>query len=93
MTIDNQIALCSKNYNKWKNIALASTNSFEAHKALKRAFFWLELQTAFILLNIVEQTRGSNREVLKKLILAKANLSKRLAEYAEEILNEIMGKK
>lgn len=89
MPIENQVALCSHYYQKWKNQALFTTNVNDARKALDRAFFWLELQTAFIVLQAVEQTKGNDKEVKKKLIHAKANLSKRLAEYAKEILDEM----
>ena len=89
MPIEDQITTCSHHYQKWKNQALITNDIYEAKKAFNRAFFWLELQTAFLTLHAVEQTRGSDREVKKKLIQAKTNLSKKLAEYAKEILNEI----
>lgn len=89
MSVESQVALCSQHYEKWKNQALISRDMDEARKALDRAFFWLELQTAFIALHAVEQARGEDKEVKRKLIQAKANLSKRLAEYAKEILDEI----
>ena len=56
---------------------------------MKRAFFWLELQTAFITLFAIEKTNGNDSKAELKLISAKANLSKKLAEYAKEILNEL----
>ena len=89
MSIESQVALCSHYYQKWKNQALFSRDMYEARKAIERAFFWLELQSAFVILHAMEQTKGNDKEVKKKLILAKANLSKKLAEYAKEILNEI----
>jgi len=89
MTLENQIALCSQHYQKWKNIALANTDIFEAKKAMNRACFWSELQTAFLVLNTVEQSKGKDNDVKLKLMRAKANLSKKLANYAQEILNEI----
>lgn len=89
MSIESQIELCSSHYQKWKDQALLSKDIYEARKCLKRAFFWLELQTAFIVLYTLERTKGNDREVKKKLIQAKANLSKRLAEYVKEILDEI----
>lgn len=89
MSIESQLALCSQHYQKWKNIALANTDINEAKKAMNRAFFWLELRTAFTALHAVEQMKGESKEVKEKLILVKANLSKKLAEYAQEILDEI----
>lgn len=89
MSINSQIALCSHHYQKWKSLALNTQNIIESRKALERAFFWLELQTAFITLHAVEQMRGRDPNVKHRLIVAKANLSKKLADYADEILNEI----
>jgi hypothetical protein len=85
MTIESQIAICSENYQRWKQVALGGDA-----KAMERAFFWLELQTAFITLHAIEQTH-QDRESKQKLISAKANLSKKLADYADEILSEIGG--
>lgn len=89
MPIESQIALCSQHYQKWKSIALANTDITEAKKAMSRACFWSELQTAFLVLHTVEQSKGKNNDVKIKLMHAKANLSKKLADYAQEILNEI----
>lgn len=89
MSIGNQIALCSQHYQKWKGLALNSQNTVESRKALERAFFWLELQTAFITLHAIEQMKGRDPTVKRRLIIAKANLSKKLADYADEILNEV----
>jgi hypothetical protein len=89
MHIKDQISLCSYHYQKWKNLALSTFDTKEAGRYMKKAFFWLELQSAFITLFAVEQTRGKDPKVKRKLIVAKANLSKRLADYASEILNEL----
>lgn len=89
MSLENQVELCSSNYQKWKNQALLNKDIHEARKCMERAFFWIELQTAFIILHTVEHTKGNDKEMKKKLIQAKANLSKKLADYANEILNEI----
>jgi hypothetical protein len=61
----------------------------EAKKAMERAFFWLELQSAFITLRAVELTAGNDEEKREKILTAKAKLSRRLIEYAKEILNEL----
>jgi hypothetical protein len=89
MKIENQIKLCSENYQKWKSLALSAHSIEQAKKFLEKAFFWLELQTAFITLFSIEQARGSDPEVKQKLITAKANLSKKLTDYAQKILDEI----
>ena len=89
MPVEEQIAMCSEHYQKWKDIAFAANDVEESRKALKKAFFWLELQTAFMALWTIEQTKGKDPEVKRQLIMAKTNLSKRLADYANEILDEL----
>jgi hypothetical protein len=89
MNLGEQLSICSEHYQKWKSVALNSFNKVETRKALDRAFFWLELQSAFIALHAVERTGGNNEETRRKLFTAKANLSKKLAEYAKEILSEL----
>jgi hypothetical protein len=89
MTLQNQIATCSFHYQKWKNLALSTVDPKEANRCMKKAFFWLELQSAFIALFAIEQAKGNDHNVKKQLIIAKTNLSKRLADYASEILNEL----
>jgi len=89
MNVEDQISLCSQNYQKWKGLALSSQNREESRKSLERAFFWLELQTAFITLIAAEQSKGNDPVFKRKILVAKARLSKKLAEYAENILNEI----
>ena len=86
MAIQTQIALCSEHYQRWKDIALTKSDS----KAMERAFFWLELQTAFIALHALEQSRNDVK-TKRKLIIAKTNLSKKLAEYAQKTLKESIG--
>ena len=89
MPVEEQISMCTEHYQKWKDLALATNDMEESRKALKKAFFWLELQTAFMAIWTVEQTKGKNPEVKKQLIMAKTNLSKKLADYANEIWNEL----
>lgn len=89
MNLEEQLALCIEHYNRWKKTALSSSDLTKIRKSLERAFFWLELQTAFMALHTIEKTYGNEKEVKRKLIIAKANLVKRLTEYAEEILNEL----
>ena len=89
MNFRDQLAICNENYLRWKKKALASSG-VEAQKAFEKAFFWLEVQTAFIVLHSIEQTRPKDEETIKHLIKAKINLSKRLAEYAEATLRELL---
>ena len=89
MSVQEQIALCNTHYQKWKNLALSTKNMEESKIALERAFFWLELQTAFITLFTMEKLQNADPEIKLRIIAAKANLSKRLADYADSILNEL----
>jgi len=89
MTLESQISVCSQHYQKWKNMALAAKNMQEAQKFLDKAFFWLELQTAFITLFAAEQANGENPTVKQKIISAKANLTKKLANYCDQTLKEL----
>jgi len=89
MTLESQLELCAEHYKKWKQKALEAKDLPEGKKALERAFFWLELHSAFITLSAVEQTRGKDPKVRNKLLIAKAHLSKKLANYANEVLDEI----
>jgi hypothetical protein len=89
MSLQDKLGLCSENYQKWKNMALNSKEMVEGMKCMDRAFFWLELQTAFITLFSVERAGGDGPETELKIITAKANLSRRLADYAKEIIREL----
>jgi flavin-dependent dehydrogenase len=76
--------ICNKYYKKWKEIALKTLD----RKAVERALFWLEMQNAFTALHFIEQLRN-DRESKIKIIKAKAILSKKLADYAKEILKDL----
>jgi len=89
MSVSNQIDTCNEHYDMWKNKALFSSDIYQARKAMERAFFWIELRSAFIFLHVVEQTNGNDKETKEKLIKAKINLSKKLTEYLNERLKEI----
>jgi hypothetical protein len=56
---------------------------------MEKAFFWLELQAAFLVLFAVEQAKGKDKQIKRKILMAKANLSRRLADYAKQTLDEI----
>jgi len=89
MTLESELELCAYHYKKWKQKALEAKDLPEGKKALERAFFWLELHSAFIALNAVEQLQGKDPKVRNKLLIAKTTLSKKLADYANEVLNEL----
>jgi hypothetical protein len=89
MNLLEQIDICSEHYQKWKSIALNSLDRNEATKAMQRAFFWLELQAAFITLHAIELVAGNDKEKKERILEAKTKLSRKLVEYAKEILNEL----
>ena len=91
MSLETQIELCSENYQKWKNLALNASDLSKSKRYLEKAFFWLELQSAFVVLWSVEKSNGKDKNTNRKLIIAKTNLSKKLADYAQQTLNEING--
>ena len=89
MSVETQIATCSEHYQMWKDRALFTNDGYQAKKAVERAFFWMELRSAFMFLHMVERTKGNDGETKEKLIKAKLNLSKKLSEYLKERLKEI----
>ena len=89
MQVEHQIKICSHHYQKWKSLALSAHTIEQTRNFLERAFFWLELQTAFITLFTIEQSKGNDLKVSQKIILAKTNLSKKLTDYAKKILDEM----
>lgn len=89
MEMTDQISLCSENYQRWKDLALSSQNKEDSRKYLEKAFFWLELQSAFIALFAIEKANKNNKEIKEKILLVKARLCKKLSEYAKQTLNEI----
>lgn len=92
MNLQQKIQICSKHYKKWKQKALLSQNLEHAKKAMEKAFFWLELNSAFLGLWAIEKLKGDDVNILIKLMIAKLNLSKKLVEYTEKILEEIRWK-
>jgi hypothetical protein len=88
MSINRQLELCSRQYKQWKTFALDAKDLGEVKQCLGKALFWLELQSAFLALWSVEQVRGKDPKARNMLIKARANLSKRLADYAKQTLNE-----
>ena len=89
MTLEEQIGMCSENYQKWKNLALTAKDQIETRKFTERAFFWLELQTAFITLWSIEQAKGKDPIVKKQIMLAKKSLTNKLAQYIDQTLKEL----
>jgi hypothetical protein len=89
MTVQKQIETCSEQYKRWKEMALGADSVSEVKRCLEKAMFWMELQTAFVALWSVETSNGSDPGVKHKLMLAKSNLSRKLADYAEKTLKEI----
>lgn len=89
MSITTQIDTCTEHYQIWKDKALFTNDIHGAKKAVERAFFWMELRSAFLFLLAIEKTKGNDSEVKSKLIEAKLNLSRKLTEYLKEMINEL----
>jgi hypothetical protein len=92
MPIETQMATCTEQYSRWKRLALDAQSLPEVKEYLNKALFWLELQTAFVALWSIEQNRGKDPVVKHQLIIAKTNLSRKLADYAQKTLDEIKWK-
>lgn len=87
MPIETQIATCTEHYQMWKDKALFTNDIYQAKKAVQRAFFWMELRSAFLFLLAIEKAKGNDIEIKSKLITAKLNLSRKLTEYMKEMIN------
>ncbi len=89
MSVETQVATCTENYNMWKAKALSISDVYQSRKAVERAFFWMELRSAFLFLMSIEKTAGNDKEIKDKLIRAKLNLSKKLSDYLREMIREM----
>lgn len=89
MSFEEQIGMCSQHYQKWKDLALTAKDQLETKRFTERAFFWLELQTAFITLWSIEQAKGKDPIVKKQIMIAKKNLTNKLTQYIEQTLKEL----
>ncbi|MBI2547144.1 MAG: hypothetical protein HYW23_01720 [Candidatus Aenigmarchaeota archaeon] len=89
MSTVTQVSTCTEQYKMWKDKALFSNDVYAARKALERAFFWMELRSAFIFLHTVEMAKGDDKETKRKLLQAKLNLSRKLTEHLKDTLKGI----
>ena len=87
MDLRHQLEICYRNYKKWKELAF-SLNGIEARKAMERAFFWLEMHSAFFAVSTLEKTRKMSKDDALKLIQLKSKLIERLAEYARTLIDD-----
>ncbi|MCD6402943.1 MAG: hypothetical protein J7K98_01285 [Candidatus Aenigmarchaeota archaeon] len=83
------IEICTSHYNYWKKKAIDESDPVERKKAIERAFFWLETQTSFLILWAIENSKIEDETVKKRVMKARANLSKKLIEYAENVLKDL----
>ncbi len=83
-----KLEICSNNYKTWKEIALKSKDPRMIKKAAEKAFFWIELQTSFLVLNELEKNLITESE-RKKLLNMKLNLMKKLLSYAKKVAEEL----
>lgn len=89
MPIHEQLATCAEQYSRWKRLALDAQSLPAVKECLEKAMFWMELQSSFVALWSVERSMGNDPSVKRKLIVAKSNLSRKLADYAQKTLDEI----
>jgi hypothetical protein len=87
MDIKQQLEICYRNYKKWKELAF-SLSGKESQKAMERAFFWLEMHSAFFAVGTLEKSRKMNKEDVLRLIQLKSKLVERLAEYAKTLVED-----
>jgi len=87
MEIKQQLEICYRNYKKWKELAF-SLSGKESQKAMERAFFWLEMHSAFFAVGTLENSRKMNKEDVLRLIQLKSKLVERLAEYAKTLVED-----
>jgi hypothetical protein len=87
MEIKQQLEICYRNYKKWKELAF-SLSGEESQKAMERAFFWLEMHSAFFAVGALEKSRKMNKEDVLRLIQLKSKLVERLAEYAKTLVED-----
>ncbi len=87
MNLREQLEICYKNYKKWKDLAFSLSGN-ESRKAMERAFFWLEMHSAFFAIGTLEKTRKMSRDDVVRLIQLKSKLVERLAEYAKTLIDD-----
>jgi len=87
MNLKQQLEICYRNYKKWKELAF-SLNGIESQKAMERAFFWLEIHSAFFAVGALEKIRNLSKDDVIKLIQLKSKLIERLAEYAKTLIDD-----
>ena len=83
-----KLEICSNNYKVWKEIALKSKDPRMIKKAAEKAFFWIELQTSFLVLNELERGMFTPAD-RKRILKIKLNLMKRLLSYAKKVAEEL----
>jgi hypothetical protein len=87
MDLKQQLEICYRNYKKWKELAF-SLNGIESQKAMERAFFWLEMHSAFFAIGTIEKVRKMSKEDVWRLIQLKSKLVERLSEYAKTLIED-----
>ena len=88
MNLKEQLEICYRNYKRWKELAF-SLSGIESQKAMERAFFWLEIHSAFFAVGTLEKTRKMSKDDKARLIQLKAKLIERLAEYAKTLIDDL----
>jgi len=87
MNLRQQLEICYRNYKKWRDLAF-SLNGLKSKEAMERAFFWLEMHSAFFAIGTIERAGIRSKEDLEKLIQLKSKLIERLSEYAKTLMGD-----
>ncbi|MGC8812628.1 MAG: hypothetical protein ACP5O8_03545 [Candidatus Aenigmatarchaeota archaeon] len=85
----NELEFCTEKYKKWKTIALTSEDLEEAKKAAQKAFFWLELYSAYLAVLTMEKFGKKDLKSRNKIFLARIKICKKLNEYSRQMLNDL----
>lgn len=85
----NELEFCTEKYKKWRAIALTSENLEEAKRAAEKAFFWLELYSAYLAVFAMEKFGKKDIKSKNKIFLARIKICKKLNEYSRQMLNEL----
>lgn len=85
----NELEFCTEKYKKWKEIALNSVSLEEAKKAAEKAFFWLELYSAYLAVLTMENFGKNDLKSKNKIFLARIKICKKLNEYSKQMIEEL----
>lgn len=83
--LQKQISMCARHHAKWKRAASFARDKEQRKRYIDRAIFWLDMQADLVSLWSVERIVPKNSDAISQ----KANLSRKLANYAKDMLGDI----